>query len=104
VKSPEVVDFLRALLRPIARPLLIVWDRLAARRSGLVRDFPAEQDGWMLNSVEHIWCYWKQHELPTICSKDYWQLGQTAWRTLTRMRRRSRPTTAFWQQPELSAQ
>jgi hypothetical protein len=42
VKSPEVVDFLRALLRHIAGPLLIVWDRLAAHRSGLVRDFLAE--------------------------------------------------------------
>jgi transposase len=112
VKSPEVVDFLRALLRHIAGPLLIVWDRLAAHRSGLVRDFLAEQDGriWVeylpayapeLNPVEQVWCYWKQHELPNVCSKDYWQLGQTARRTLKRMRRRPRLITAFWQQTKL---
>lgn len=113
MKSPEVVDFLRALLRHIAGPLLIVWDRLAAHRSGLARDFLAGQDGriWVeylpayapeLNPVEQVWCYWKQHELPNVCSKDYWQLGQTARRTWKRMRRRPRLITAFWQQTKLS--
>jgi hypothetical protein len=36
VKSAQVVDFLEALLRQLSGPLLIVWDRLAAYRSGLV--------------------------------------------------------------------
>ena len=39
VKSPQVIDFLQALLQHISGPLLIVWDRLAAHRSGIVRDF-----------------------------------------------------------------
>jgi len=52
--------------------------------------------------VEQVWCYWKQHELPNVCSKDYWQLGQTARRTWKRMRRRPRLITAFWQQTKLS--
>lgn len=33
VKSPEVIDFLEALVHRINGPLLIVWDRLAAGTS-----------------------------------------------------------------------
>lgn len=112
VKSPQVVDFLQALLRHISGPLLIVWDRLAAHRSGMVRDFISGQGGrlWLeylpayapeLNPVEYIWAHWKQHQLPNVCPKDYWHLGETARRTLKRMRRRRRLITAFWQQAEL---
>jgi len=108
-----VVDFLRALLRHIAGPLLIVWDRLAAHRGGIVRDFLAQQRGRMwveylppyapeLNPVEHIWGYWKQHQLPNVCAKDHWHLGETARPTLKRMRRRPRLITAFWQHSKLS--
>jgi hypothetical protein len=39
VKSAEVVDFLQAPLRHIPGPLLIIWDRLSARRSKVTRDF-----------------------------------------------------------------
>ena len=91
---------------------LIVWDRLAAHRSGIVRNFVSGQGErlWVeylpayapeLNPVEYIWGYWKQHELPNVCAKDYWHLGETARRTLKRMRRRPRLITAFWQQAEL---
>jgi len=59
-----------------------------------------------LNPVEYIWAYWKQHELPNVCPQDYWQLTETARRTLRRMRRRPlrrmrrrpRLIAAFWQQ------
>ena len=105
VKSAQVVDFLRALVRHIHSPLLIVWDRLAAHRSGLVRDYVSSLNGHLeleylpayapeLNPVEYIWGYWKQHELPNVCPKDYWQLGEVARKTLRRMRRRPRLITA----------
>src|SRR5260370_34573195 len=55
-----------------------------------------------LNPVEYIWGYWKQHSLPNVCPKDYWSLDQTARKTLKRMRRRPRLSTAFWKQAELS--
>jgi transposase len=75
----------------------------------LVREFLESLDGWIqweylpayapeLNPVEYIWAYWKQHELPNVCPKDYWQLGEAARRTLRRMRRRPRLITAFWKQ------
>jgi transposase len=112
VKSPQVIDFLQALVRHLASPLLLVWDRLPAHRSQMVRDFLQSLDGWIeweylpayapeLNPVEYIWAYWKQHELPNVCPKDYWQLGEAARRTLRRMRRRPRIIRAFWEQAQL---
>jgi len=89
-----------------------VWDRLAALRSAIVRDYIDSLQGRIhveylppyapeLNPVEYIWAYWKQHELPNVCPKDFWQLGEAARRTLRRMRRRPRLITAFWQQASL---
>lgn len=112
IKSPQVVDFLKALVRHIRQPLTLVWDRLPAHRSRLVQDYIAGLDGRIiqeylpayapeLNPVEYIWAYWKQHELPNVCPKDYWQLNEAARRTLRRMRRRRRLITAFWQQASL---
>ena len=43
----EVIDFPRALVRHIQRPLLIVWDRLPAHRSKLVREFIALWGGYI---------------------------------------------------------
>ena len=85
IRGPEVIDFLKALVRHIQRPLLIVWDRLPAHRSALVREFLGYSDGYIeteylpayapeLNPVEYLWGYWKQHELPNVCPKDYWEL------------------------------
>ena len=45
VKSPQVVDFLTALLRHIRQPLILVWDRLSAHRSGMVRDYLSSLKG-----------------------------------------------------------
>lgn len=112
VKSPQVVDFLTALVRHIRQPLMLVWDRLPAHRSGMVRDYIAQLNGRIrveylpsyapeLNPVEYIWAHWKQHELPNVCPKDYWQLSEGARRTLRRMRRRRTLITAFWQQASL---
>ncbi len=112
VKSPQVVEFLKALVRHIHTPLLIVWDRLAAHRSRLVRDYLDTLQGLVeveylpayapeLNPVEYIWAYWKQHELPNVCPKEYWQLGQVARQTLRRMRRRRRLVPSFWKQASL---
>ena len=106
------MDFLKALVRHLDQPLLIVWDRLPGHRSRLVQDYIASLQGWIstaylppyapeLNPVEYIWGYWKQHELPNVCPKDYWQLSEAARRTLRRMRRRPRLITAFWKQSSL---
>jgi transposase len=112
VKGEQVVDFLKALVRHIVGPLLVVWDGLPAHRSRMVRDYITDLDGWIhieylppyapeLNPVEYIWAYWKQHELPNVCPKDFWSLDREARRTLRRMRRRPRLIAAFWKQASL---
>jgi transposase len=115
IRSGEVIEFLAALARHIDQPLLIVWDRLPSHRSKLVGQFVADLNGWIeleylppyapeLNPVEYIWAYWKHHELPNVCPKDFWELSDVARRTLKRMRKRPRLITAFWKQAELSLQ
>ena len=112
VRQAEVIDFLKALVRHIEEPLLIVWDRLPAHRSRLVREFIELSAGHIvteylpayapeLNPVEYIWSYWKQHELPNVCPKDYGQLSRRARRALRRMQRKPRLVTAFWKQSSL---
>ena len=114
VGKEETVRFLGHLLRHIAGPLLIVWDRLPAHRSRLVQEFLTTLDGQIhteylpayapeLNPVEYLWGYWKHHQLPNVCAKDFWQLSVGARRTLRRLRRRSRLITAFWNQSSLFA-
>ncbi len=108
----EVIDFLKAWVRPIDRPLLIFWDRLSAHRSRLVQEFIELSAGHIateslppyapeLNPVEYIWAYWKQHELPNVCPKDYGELSERARKALRRMRRKPRLITAFWKQSSL---
>ena len=112
IRAPEVVIFLQHLLRHLPGRLLIVWDRLPAHRSRLVQEFIADQKGRIemeylpayapeLNPAEYIWGYWKQHELPNVCPKSYWELSEGARRTLRRMRRRPRLITACWKQASL---
>ncbi len=112
VRSSQVVDFLKALVGSLRGPLLLVWDRLPAHRSRMVQNYMASLQQRIvqaylpayapeLNPVEYIWSYWKQHELPNVCPKDYWQLSEGARRTLKRMRRRPCLITAFWKQASL---
>ena len=99
-------------MRSIPGPLLIVWDRLPAQRSALVREFIALSQGRIetehlpayapeLNPVEYVWAYWKQHELPNVCPKDYWELDRRARQALRRTRK-PRLIRAFWKQSSLS--
>ena len=112
IGQQQVIHFLKALVRQIERPLLIVWDRLPSHRSRLVREFIELSEGHIeveflppyapeLNPVEYIWAYWKQHELPNVCPKDYEELSRRARPALRRMRRKRRLITAFWKQSSL---
>ena len=112
IKSPQVVEFLRHLMRHLPDKLLIIWDGLPSHRSRLVRDFVRQQRGrlWLeflpayapeLNPVEYLWSHWKQHELPNFCPSTFAQLSLHARRALKRMRRRPTLVMAFWQQARL---
>lgn len=112
IRSPQVVEFLRHLLRHIRGKILVIWDRLNQHRSRLVKDFVTDQRGRIvleylpayapeLNPVEYLWGYWKKHELPNLCPKDLLELGYHARSALRRMRRRPTLVTAFWKQADL---
>ena len=81
VRAPELVAFLKNLRRHLrGRKLLIIWDRLQAHRSRLVRDYVDTEGGDIqleflppyapeLNPVEYLWAHWKQHEMPNFCQR-----------------------------------
>ena len=113
VRAPEVVAFLKALRRHLGdRKLLIVWDRLQAHRSRLVREYVESQEGAIhleflppyapeLNPVEYLWAHWKHHELANFCPKDFAELTVHARAKLRRTQRRKTLIAAFWKQAEL---
>lgn len=109
IRSPQVMEFLGHLKRYLRRPVLVVWDRLSAHKSRRTPQWIEGQKGWIhteylpayapeLNPVEYLWGYWKQHELPNVCPRDYWELDDRARRTLKRIRRRPRILAACWRQ------
>jgi transposase len=70
IKSPQIVEFLKALQTTIGKKLLIIWDGLQAHRSKLVRAHVEAQRGRIvierlpayapeMNPVECIWGYLK---------------------------------------------
>jgi transposase len=112
IRSPQIVEFLKHLLRDIPGRLTIIWDGSPTHRSRMVTEFIATTEGRLqleslpayapeLNPVEYIWGHWKHHEIPNFCPKDFEQLSNHAIRTLRKMRRRPRLITAFWKQAEL---
>jgi transposase len=79
IKSPQIVQFLKALQQTIGKKLLIVWDRLQAHRSRLVKEYVEGLNGRIalehlpayapeLNPVEYIWGYLKHHAMPNYCA------------------------------------
>lgn len=112
IKSPQIVEFLKVLQATIGRNLLVIWDRLQAHRSRLVRDHVEQQRGKIaleylppyapdLNPVECIWGYLKSHAMPNFCARDLAHLGRHASSRLRSMQRRATLVTAFWKQAEL---
>ena len=112
IKSPQIIEFLKALQATIGHKLLIVWDRLQAHRSRLVKAYVEAQHGTIaleylppyapeLNPVEYVWAYLKHHAMPNFCARDLTDLRQRASRHLRSMQRRGTLVTAFWQQAEL---
>ena len=112
IKSQQIVEFLKAISKTIGKKLLIVWDRLQAHRSTLVKEYVEAQRGRIaleylpayapeLNPVEYIWGYLKHHAMPNFCARDLGDLKVRASRNLRSMQRRTTLVTAFWHQAEL---
>jgi transposase len=85
-RGPEVVAFLRHLLRQIPGPLLVLWDGAPIHRAQPVKDFLAQGaaarlqleqlPGYApeLNPDEGIWNYLKHVELRNLCCGDLAEL------------------------------
>jgi len=111
IRGPQVIEFLTHLLAHLPGNLLVIWDGLPAHRSRLVQHWVGQQARLELerlpayapelNPVEYLWGYWKQHELPNFCPKNFAELSDHARRALRRMRRRSALVSSFWQQAQL---
>jgi transposase len=81
-KGPDVVDFLKHVMRQIEGKLLVVWDGAPIHRSQAIKDFLAEGaakrihlerlPGYApeLNADEGIWRYLKGVELKNVCCHD----------------------------------
>ena len=113
IKSPQIIEFLHALGRQIRRPLLVIWDGLAAHRSGLVREYLESLKGAVqverlpayapeCNPTEYIWGHLKHHELANLCAQSFPDLKTRARNRLRSMQRRQSLISAFWHQAELA--
>jgi transposase len=102
----------QALRSTIGKKLLIVWDRLQAHRSRLVKEYVEGLNGRIaleylpayapeLNPVEYILGYLKHHAMPNYCARDLTDLRHRASRNLRSMQRRGTLVTAFCKQAEL---
>lgn len=112
IKSRQIVDFLKALVKQIGRKLLIIRDGLKAHRSRLVRDYVDGLDGMIelaflppyapdLNPVEYLWAWLKRHALANYCPNSIAELATTARGKLKSAQRRTTPIAALWKQADL---
>lgn len=95
-----IVRFLKHLLRHIAGKVLLVWDRLPAHRSRVIKDFlcaGATQRLYLaqlpsyapeLNPDEGVWNHLKRVELKNLCCHDLPELRNELRKAVMRLRRR----------------
>ena len=105
-KSPDVVRFLKHLLRHLPGPLLVIWDGAPIHRGQPVKDFLArggakrlhleQLPGYApeLNPDEGIWNYLKRVELRNRCCRDLPHLRRELRRATARLRQKRRITRA----------
>ena len=97
-QSPDVVRFLRHLLRHIPGKLLVLWDGAPIHRAQPIRDFLAAGGAARLhleqlpayapelNPDEGIWNYLKHVELRNVSCDDLPELRQELRRAVARLR------------------
>ena len=112
IRSAQIVDFLKALRAHLKRRLLIIWDRLQAHRSRLVRDYVDSTNGQIhltflppyapdLNPVQCLWAWLKRHALAKVCPDNLTELRVAAQGKLKSVQRRRSIIVARWKQADL---
>jgi transposase len=96
--SPDVVRFLRVLLRKIRGKLLVIWDGAPIHRGQPIKEFLSrgaakrlhleQLPGYApeLNPAEGLWNYLKRVELGNVCCPDLSALGVAIRRGKERLR------------------
>ena len=108
--GPAIVCFLKHLLRHIPGKLLVVWDRLPAHRSKVIKDF-LRQGGSQrlylaqlpsyapeLNPDEGVWNYLKRVELRNLCCHNLSELRSELCKAVVRLRRKTSIIQGFIRQ------
>lgn len=100
-KGPDIVRFLKHLLRRISGKLLVIWDGLPAHRGQAVKDFLRSGGAKRLhlerlpgyapelNPAEGIWQYLKYVELRNVCCKHLLNLRLQLRQAIGRLRRKT---------------
>jgi transposase len=101
LRSPDVVEFLRLLLRQLRGRLLVIWDGSPIHRGQAVKDFlasgaakrlqlePLPAYAPELNPDEGIWNYLKRVELRNVRCQDLAHLEDELRRAVKRLRRKA---------------
>ena len=98
VTGEVLVDFLRELRTQFPGPIVLVWDRLAAHRSKVVKKFLAGQKkihieflppyAPELNPVEYVWGHLKGNALTNLAPEDAATLARIADRETSKISKR----------------
>lgn len=104
VTGDTVVRFLRSVRRHLRAPALLVWDRLPAHRSAVVRDYLDSQRHWLdvewlppyapeLNPLEYMWSHLDNTDLANFAPDDLDELAGQIHRAKRKLHRK--PDVAF---------
>jgi len=115
-KGPDIVRFLRHLLRHIPGKVLIIWDGLPAHHGQAVKDFLKQGaaqrihlerlPGYApdLNPDEGIWRYLKYVEMKNLCCHNLPELRYELRKATARLRHKTDVILACFQQARLGVQ
>lgn len=109
-RGPAIVRFLKHVLRHIRGKLLVVWDRLSAHRSQVIKEFLraggaqrihlAQLPSYApdLNPDEGVWNYLKCVELKNVCCHTVPELRVELRKAIARLRNKTDVIRAFTRQ------
>jgi len=101
VKAPDVIEFVRHLLRHIRGSVIVLWDRSNSHRAAIVKRFLRERSArlaveWLpayapeLNPDEHVWGLLKHHRLANHGLRTLDELHRRLHYHMARLRSRQR--------------
>ena len=112
VRTQQVLQFLRHLLRHLSGRIVVLWDGLAAHWAGIIRDFVAGQPRLRLvrlpayapelNPVEGLWAWSKGTLLANVCEEGLDPIKARVRQGIRRARKRSALVWGFLDKAGLS--